>query len=252
MNSKAQLENTIFGMLSEKISAQLGDSGIYGYSYEKYADNFSHRINFPSLTVDIYGEDDDIIIKKKLPNFLYEHLSIDHNLTKEFKRFYEESVNDNLYDLEIMKSFAEYYIEKNENMYEITGTFNSYNFDSALDGIIQFVILESMVGDKKDIIILQTHNGADVRGGYSKPRVFELSNGFDDFLTDIYEIYIPCDRPKHESVISYDGGYSWKTYNDDWKITLYYKKNGDKIYLIAKENKDILIDIGKYADVEIV
>ena len=52
-------------------------------------------------------------------------------------------------------------------------TVNTYNGESLLDQVLQFIYFENADGEA--FIVLQSHNGADVRGGYSKPRVFRLT-----------------------------------------------------------------------------
>jgi hypothetical protein len=57
-------------------------------------------------------------------------------------------------------------------------TVNSYNEDNLLSQVIQFKYFENEV-DK--FVVLQIHNGADVRGGYTKPRVFCLTDELSIF-----------------------------------------------------------------------
>ena len=50
------------------------------------------------------------------------------------------------------------------------GVFNSYNCDSCLSQVIQFVYAGDFYED--NIIALSIHNGADVRGGYTDYKIF--------------------------------------------------------------------------------
>lgn len=61
---------------------------------------------------------------------------------------------------------------------EITGECNTYNYDSALSQTLQFTEF-NLNGDT--YALLQIHGGADVRGGYTKPRVFEVWELLWDF-----------------------------------------------------------------------
>lgn len=56
---------------------------------------------------------------------------------------------------------------------------NTYNYDNPMDHVFQYVEFTRMGKDKRphEFVILQLHLGCDVRGGYSKPRVFELTVG---------------------------------------------------------------------------
>jgi hypothetical protein len=52
-------------------------------------------------------------------------------------------------------------------------TENSYNYDNTLDNIILFTAFQ---GYCDAIVILQVHNGADARGGYTMPKVFRTND----------------------------------------------------------------------------
>uniref|UniRef100_A0A7C3SQZ6 Uncharacterized protein n=1 Tax=Dictyoglomus turgidum TaxID=513050 RepID=A0A7C3SQZ6_9BACT len=55
---------------------------------------------------------------------------------------------------------------------------NTYNFDNLLDRVIQYTMKKVKEGKKEKVIVaLQSHNGCDVRGGYTDPYVF---NTFQD------------------------------------------------------------------------
>ena len=55
--------------------------------------------------------------------------------------------------------------------------FNTYNFDTLLDQDIQYVEfqIEGLVGAYQTYVILQVHNGADPRGGYTDPVIFKAN-----------------------------------------------------------------------------
>ncbi len=50
-------------------------------------------------------------------------------------------------------------------------TANSYNWDNYLSQVIQYVTFEYQ---SRWFVLLQVHGGADVRGGYTRPQVFEM------------------------------------------------------------------------------
>lgn len=59
---------------------------------------------------------------------------------------------------------------------------NTYNGDSALSQVLQFVTWHDPQA-YESYVLLQVHNGCDVRGGYTRPkvfRVFEPESLFDD------------------------------------------------------------------------
>ena len=49
-------------------------------------------------------------------------------------------------------------------------TINSYNGESMLSQVIQYVVYSNENDEPR--ILLQIHNGCDVRGGYTTPRIF--------------------------------------------------------------------------------
>jgi len=53
----------------------------------------------------------------------------------------------------------------------ISNPINTYNYENLLSQVLQFILLE---GKDDTYIILQVHGGCDVRGGYTKPRVFRV------------------------------------------------------------------------------
>ena len=58
---------------------------------------------------------------------------------------------------------------------------NTYNFETLLDQNVQYI--EYTINDGgygvDTYVILQTHNGADARGGYSEPWIFKALDGED-------------------------------------------------------------------------
>jgi len=52
---------------------------------------------------------------------------------------------------------------------------NSYNRDSCLSQVIQYQTFRS---GERDYVALQIHQGADVRGGYTRPYIFELADEY--------------------------------------------------------------------------
>jgi hypothetical protein len=55
-------------------------------------------------------------------------------------------------------------------------TDNSYNNESLLSQVIQYT---TFIADGQTLVMLQIHGGADVRGGYTAPRVFEMADQYE-------------------------------------------------------------------------
>ena len=102
---------------------------------------------------------------------------------------------------------------------------NTYNWDSILSQTLQGTTLENNTGDQYEL--LQIHNGADVRGGYTNARLF-LSDECLGFLNENAWFCVhPHDDPKKDSYfddmigVMYQGG-QWinreglSADEDDW------------------------------------
>lgn len=103
---------------------------------------------------------------------------------------------------------------------------NTYNYDNLLSETLQFVQFTAEVtkyglSEGQQYVLLQTHNGADVRGGYSRPRVYAIEDDFYIGNVDIslwHAIEFPQDEvldipglSERESFHSYSlyGGGDW-------------------------------------------
>lgn len=66
-------------------------------------------------------------------------------------------------------------------------TCNTYNHDSLLDETLQYCVI---YWRDETYILLQTHNGCDVRGGYSSPRAYSISDyeGIYSLLDESFSI----------------------------------------------------------------
>lgn len=83
---------------------------------------------------------------------------------------------------------------------------NSYNSDNNLSQDIEF---RGFYCDDWSIIVLQVHNGADARGGYTRPRVF--SGAIDELLLGQSDATIFCQANGH--TWRTDDAYHW--YRED-------------------------------------
>jgi hypothetical protein len=68
-----------------------------------------------------------------------------------------------------------------------TGGDNTYNYDQALSQTIQWHAFIDRDGNQ--LALIQIHGGADVRGGYSAPRIFEVS---EEFFYDFVQAGVYC------------------------------------------------------------
>ena len=136
--------------------ADWDDSAPETWKFEKWGDrvNYEHSIN-------IY-------------HYLVENLSIteaSQQKQREFDEYCEARPKDSYYQL--MEKFS------NLEAHSPEWSENTYNGDCDLSQGLQFNIFSDEDGDC--FILLQVHNGADIRGGYTDPRVFEVDP--DDFTS---------------------------------------------------------------------
>jgi len=82
-------------------------------------------------------------------------------------------------------------------------TVNTYNEECLLDQTLLFTYFElrerdARSRDREAFIILQIHGGCDVRGGYSRPRVFRLDEHEELGIFDYAQATIHCEGGREE------------------------------------------------------
>lgn len=159
------VERTLYGMLTENTGQSLLDSGsAYGRMWEK-----NNRLTIK----DFYNA----------PEVVYEDgfytISFFHNfrrsvsVTRLCSYFNSTFVKDENVNYLGYSPRAERWLLKKGFVFE--GHHNCYNWDSRMSQLYQFTDLTK---DGKDYILLQSHQGCDVRGGYSNARLFLNSGDF--------------------------------------------------------------------------
>ena len=120
----------------------------------------------PKVTLEC--SEGEIIPTKSTYHFLLEVLSITAEslyLQKKFKALCKKNGDSSyLWDME---EFAGQYKEKQ--------TVNTYNGECLLSQTLQYVTFS---WEDKYFLILQIHNGCDVRGGYTAPYIFEVDEPY--------------------------------------------------------------------------
>lgn len=204
-----ELRRAIQEMLIENTGCSILDSGgAYGRSWEK---NRSRDFDSEE-TVGIEAGDGYVEIQYNVYKYLLNFLGITEEskgLDKVLQKTIELGDGDNY--MADMEDFMEEQEQDGYTHHDIT---NTYNYDNILSEVLQYGVL---INDDTDehFIILQIHNGCDVRGGYTRPRVFSLGtdDNFSYFLMAQTEINAICKKCKTQ-FISDDGGYSW--FNDGY------------------------------------
>lgn len=184
----SKTEKVLVGMLTENTGCDILDSGgAYGRSWQRnqaraFWDEPETSLSFAVRNWN--GEDHlEINVTHNVYHWLRSRLEYDPSMDRRFQAFRRRAENKDEYDLAIMESFPKHLTEKTGN--ECTGihydgepmTVNTYNGEDLLSQTIQFILFNH---DNVSYVILQIHGGCDVRGGYTRPRVFEVTGDSDE------------------------------------------------------------------------
>ena len=92
---------------------------------------------------------------------------------------------------------------------------NSYNGESSLSQIIQYTVFS--LGGVSGYVALQIHQGADARGGYTAPRIFQLD---DEYALISEDISLHCSEDSSHYLDCSSGG-EWIDHAGGYKTTPY-------------------------------
>jgi hypothetical protein len=153
----------IHAMLTTNTGAHMLDSGgAYGRNWERNASkSLDDFITGPYSWMDNYG-----CLTISLFHHLDAAVDFEAAMDAEYLAFTHNSSDSHLEDI---SNWIEH----------IGGTEiysdNSYNHESALSQVIQYTVYEF---DGEQYVALQIHQGCDVRGGYTRPWIFSLSDEY--------------------------------------------------------------------------
>jgi len=167
-------ETLIYNMLTESTGTNFMDSG--GDSGRHWQRNQKKTIqDFKNDQTETIEKDGDYYYRTlSLFHYLNEGLTLD-SVCQEFNNTNDratEEFSDVFYgvSVEAEKMLSYYYgYTLDDEMY------NTYNWESDLSQTIQYNYLE-LQGDC--YVLLQIHNGADVRGGYTKTKLFKCEEPY--------------------------------------------------------------------------
>lgn len=222
-------EKRIGEMLLENTGTHFLDSGsAYGRNWER-----NQRAGLVGLLkapeVEIHGEaDGSFWFSKSLMHTLPKLISItkdSEKLQKEFDKLSKSKPDES--DFELMDEFATSKMTPDNEMSTplIENTYNdsdTYNLSQDL----QFAIFPK---NGKRFVALQIHGGCDARGGYTSPKLFEISD-MSEFISGLQvEVYDPNSE---ESASGRDIFYTAK--EEGWKF-----KNGK---IVNAKGKELLVN----------
>ena len=111
-----------------------------------------------------------------------------------------------------------YHMQDIESWLELIGgsveySVNSYNDESNLSQVIQYTVFT--LGGVSGYVALQIHQGADVRGGYTAPRIFQLD---EEYALIREDITLTCSSDLSH-YLDCGGGGEWIDHNGGYRAT---------------------------------
>jgi hypothetical protein len=222
-----------------------GSTGGYGRHYERnQLRNFEEE---PHATVEFWvGKELDVYYSRNVYHFLTENLEYADSWDEFFHEWANERDSHWLADME---AFPEYLRELGfvvEGIYGDGKPFvgNTYNHESCLSQVLQFLYMTvnevpEEYEDKLDrgvVILLQIHNGADVRGGYTAPRAYFGVNEGGMLLDN--DAYLGCSNGHRW--YSDDGGYHW--------YPSHYEKRLKEYPVYATDDLDVIEEFERWRE----
>jgi len=198
-------EEIVASMMVENTGSSILDSGgAYGRHWqENQGLDVEFWTNSPRVVVD--GRWGDVTLSTF--HHLVETLDYAPKLDAMYQAFSKDSEESHLVDIaEFIETIG------------ATECFrdNSYNHESNLSQVIQYTVFST---PNNLYVALQVHGGADVRGGYTRPRIFTMSDGEDYGLT-LESISIHCNANR-EHYLDTNGGGEWTDHLGNYRQTPY-------------------------------
>lgn len=185
-----ETETRLYEMFTENTGTHFLDSGMadgrhWQQNQKLTVADFLAR---PKATLETeYGTE----LTLDLFHFLNDRLTLTGK-AKEFQTDFEAFVDGDyalsFYDCETMETWAGF-VNDGENKATVA---NSYNWDNYLSQTIQYVSFEYQ---NRFYVLLQIHGGADVRGGYTRPQVFEMCGEYAFY--DMQDATVQCKESAH-------------------------------------------------------
>lgn len=186
------IEKLIYKMLTENTGTHMLDSGgdsgrAWQRNQKKTPADFK---NEPMVSVDTRDAETSEQIEFSVSTFHYLTsgvLELD-DLCLKFNRKFATMPDWNS-DIYGVSEKAQAWIERNMSEFTFDDSWNSYNGNYNLDQVLQGTNL--VTGSKYEYpryVLLQIHNGADVRGGYTDAKLFKIADGeyFDPSASDVF------------------------------------------------------------------
>jgi hypothetical protein len=225
-------KQVIAKMLVENTGRHMLDSGgAYGRHWErnrgrKFASEPTGKLEFSIHTDSQGNQSGEIYAYLSTYHFLVRHLEYDPTLQRKFEGFGRRKNNEDEPWLCLQERFVREVVDEELGLDPgDVYTINTYNHESMLDQVCQYVSWSDNNGHH---MLLSIHGGCDVRGGYTKPRCFMIDEDWlpDSNATIFCTGYADNDRQTHLPNVkdvddghhnwdTYDGGYHWEHGGDN-------------------------------------
>ena len=234
------IEREIAEMLTESTGIDILDSGMEDNRFWQRNRRIKDFRKLPKLNIVLF-DDGELIFSLNIFHYLTSMLEINEE-TKELNTDFNNFINLSECHpwLVCMEEYADQLMEK---QWHVEPPFNTSNNENILSQVLQGIIFYQDGHEEDPFIILQIHNGSDVRGGYTRPRIFKIKD-LDMFIMTQYNVYANCECG---TVYSDDCGYHWYNIHGklnvidyklpmEWKI---YKENNTNILKCDKCNSKV-------------
>lgn len=178
-------------MFTENTGTHFLDSGgAYGRHWERNQGiTVEDFINSPNVVLGRYG------VTISAFHYLDAYLEYDKDLDNEF----QEWLNDPIREDESYFSCVYQWCENFEKSY--VPSFLTYNDDNLLS---QDFVVDTFMIDGEDYCCLSIHGGCDIRGGYTRPRIFRIYEDFGNNMNNF--VVFSVDRKADRVVVEYSYG----------------------------------------------
>lgn len=185
------IKSVVDGLLKEEIGKVLCDSGgAYGYRYEKNRDE-GYLTGLTPVEEYTNGDERDLEIVIPVYDFLTYNLIKDDDTVRMEKRLMCElelaNINPyHIFEVEDFLNNGNFSGMEIENKVKYINTYNGEEFLSQ-------TLLYAVISDGCDhYVILEVHNGCDVRAGYTKPQLFKVKD-IDYFIMGQFDRICECE-----------------------------------------------------------
>lgn len=173
-------QEVLAAMLTENTGRHMLDSGgAYGRNWERaQGKTVEDFIAEPDMLVQKYG------VYINIFHYLDANIEYDEELDNEFQEWMNE---DERKDESYFACVYEWCEKEDREEYIMGGL--TYNYDNFLSQDFQ---ADTFNRDGESYICLSIHGGCDIRGGYTRPRIFKVDSYDSMFMADIDSYTMHC------------------------------------------------------------